>query len=58
MLINAMITRIERENMIELSGIGVPIVLTCNVLVRCFTLPYFDRNLPSGTMTRKVGLDL
>jgi hypothetical protein len=38
MLINAMITRIERENMIELSGIGVPIVLTCTMLVHCFTL--------------------
>jgi hypothetical protein len=28
MLIKAIITRIERENMIELSGIGVPMVVT------------------------------
>lgn len=28
MLIKAMITRIESENMIELSGIGVPMVVT------------------------------
>lgn len=31
MLIKAMITRIERENMIELSGIGVPMVVTWNI---------------------------
>lgn len=30
MLIKAMMTRIERENMIELSGMGVPMVVTCN----------------------------
>ena len=30
MLIKAMMTRIDRENMIELSGIGVPIVVTCH----------------------------
>lgn len=30
MLIKAMITRIESENMIEFRGIGVPIVVTCN----------------------------
>jgi hypothetical protein len=29
MLIKAMITRIESENMIEFSGMGVPIVVTC-----------------------------
>lgn len=30
MLIKAIMTRIESENMIEFSGIGVPIVVTCN----------------------------
>ena len=30
MLIKAMMTRIDRENMIELSGMGVPIVVTCH----------------------------
>jgi hypothetical protein len=33
MLIKAMMTRIERENMIELSGMGVPRLVTCNELV-------------------------
>lgn len=33
MLINAMMTRIERENMIELSGMGVPIVVTYEMSV-------------------------
>lgn len=30
MLIKAIIIRIERENMIELSGMGVPMVVTWN----------------------------
>jgi len=30
MLINAMITRMDRENMIEFSGMGVPMVVTCD----------------------------
>jgi hypothetical protein len=33
MLINAIMTRMERENMIELRGIGVPIVVTYVELV-------------------------
>ena len=33
MLIKAMMTRIDKENMIELSGMGVPIVVTCPVSV-------------------------
>lgn len=33
MLIKAIMTRIDRENMIELSGMGVPRFVTCYTLV-------------------------
>jgi len=35
MLIKAMMTRIDRENMIEFKGMGVPIVVTCDTSVTC-----------------------
>jgi hypothetical protein len=59
MLIRAMMTRIDRENMIELSGMGVPIVVTCHASVNREPLPVDDRwNQPCGTRMRRVELDL
>jgi hypothetical protein len=57
MLINAMITRIERENMIELSGIGVPMVVTWNN-VSIIWYFYHCRDKPCGTTRRRAALDL
>jgi hypothetical protein len=59
MLIKAMMTRIDRENMIELSGIGVPIVVTCHASARCKLLAvYVHQHQPCGTKRRRAGLDL
>ena len=43
MLIRAMMTRIDRENMIEFRGMGVPIVVTCHASVYRELLPVDDR---------------
>lgn len=45
-LIRAMITRIERENMIELRGMGVPMVVTCDkVSIRWHAFLIAETNL-------------
>lgn len=57
MLIRAMMTRIERENMIELSGIGVPMVVTWDIVSIIWYEFYHYRDKPCGTMKRRAALD-
>ena len=57
MLINAMITRIESENMIELSGIGVPMVVTWDNVSIIWHF-YHCRDKLCGTRMRRATLDL
>ena len=56
-LIRAMMTRIERENMIELSGIGVPMVVTWDIVSIIWYEFYHYRDKPCGTMKRRAALD-
>ena len=59
MLIKAMITRIDRENMIEFRGMGVPIVVTCHPSARCKLPAVSDGQYqPYGTKRRMAELDL
>jgi hypothetical protein len=52
-----MMTRIERENMIELSGIGVPMVVTWDIVSIIWYGFYHYRDKPCGTMKRRAALD-
>jgi hypothetical protein len=59
MLIKAMMTRIDRENMIEFRGMGVPIVVTCYPSVRCMLPAVSDGQYqPYGTKRRRAEPDL
>ena len=57
-LIRAMMTRIERENMIELSGIGVPMVVTWDIVSIIWYGFYHYRDKPCGTTRKRAALDL
>ena len=60
MLINAMMTRMDRENMIEFKGMGVPMVVTFDEvsMIEPTHVSCKRRDQPCGTMRRRARLDL